>query len=297
MHLVLQDLTNGILAGGILAVVALGFSLVWGIMNIINLAHGAFVMLGAYLTYQLFASFHVDPFLSLPISFGVMFAAGYLLQRYLINWVVRAPILTTFLLTFGLSLLFVNLALIVWTGDQRGVTTAYAGANFTLAGVTIPWVKLYTLLAALVITGIMHLWLTRSKTGRAIRATSMDIGAAQLSGVRVAHIYAIVYGLGAGLAGVAGTLISMSYAINPTMGEPFLIKAFVVCVLGGLGSVQGALVGGLVYGIVEAFATQIDITVGTQHISGSGLQDAIALAVLLVVLIVRPTGIMGKATA
>jgi branched-chain amino acid transport system permease protein len=297
MHLVLQDLANGILAGGILAVVALGFSLVWGIMNIINLAHGAFVMLGAYLTFQLFASFHLDPFLSLPISFVVMFAAGYLLQRYLINLVVRAPILTTFLLTFGLSLLFVNIALIVWTGDQRGVTTAYAGANFTLAGVTIPWVKLYTLLAALVITGVMQLWLTRSKTGRAIRATSMDIGAAQLSGVRVASIYAIVYGLGAGLAGVAGTLISMSYAINPTMGEPFLIKAFVVCVLGGLGSVQGALVGGLVYGIVEAFATQIDVTIGTQHISGSGLQDAIALAVLLVVLIVRPTGIMGKATA
>jgi|ERR1700733_1235546 len=297
MHLVLQDLANGILAGGILAVVALGFSLVWGIMNIINLAHGAFVMLGAYLTYQLFASLHVDPFLSLPVSFVVMFAAGYLLQRYLINWVVRAPILTTFLLTFGLSLLFVNIALIVWTGDQRGVTTAYAGANFTIVGVTIPWVKLYTLLVALVITGVMHLWLTRSKTGRAIRATSMDIGAAQLSGVRVASIYAIVYGLGAGLAGVAGSLISMSYAINPNMGEPFLIKAFVVCVLGGLGSVQGALVGGLVYGIVEAFATQLDFTIGTQHISGSGLQDAIALAVLLIVLIVRPTGIMGKATA
>ena len=297
MHLVLQDLVNGILAGGILAVVALGFSLVWGIMNIINLAHGAFIMLGAYLTYQLFASFHVDPFVSLPISFVVLFAAGYLLQRYLINWVARAPILTTFLLTFGLSLLFVNLALIVWSGDQRGVTTAYSGANFTVLGVTIAWAKLFTLAAALAITGIMQLWLTRSRTGRAIRATSMDIGAAQLSGVRVAHIYAIVFGLGAGLAGVAGTLISLSYTINPTMGDPFLIKAFVVCVLGGLGSVQGALIGGLVYGVVEAFATQIDVTIGSQHISGSGLQDAIALIVLLIVLVVRPTGIMGRATA
>jgi branched-chain amino acid transport system permease protein len=125
----------------------------------------------------------------------------------------------------------------------------------------------------------------------------MDIGAAQLSGVRVAQIYAIVYGLGAGLAGVAGNLISLSYSINPTMGDPFLIKAFVVCVLGGLGSVEGALIGGLTYGIVEAFATQLDFTIGTQHISGSGLQDAIALVVLLIVLIVRPTGIVGKATA
>jgi branched-chain amino acid transport system permease protein len=297
VQLLAQDLVNGILAGGILAVVALGFSLVWGIMNIINLAHGAFIMLGAYVTYQLFVSFHLDPFLSLPISFVLLFGLGYLIQRFLINWVARAPILTTFLLTFGLALLIVNLALIVWTGDTRGVSTSYSGANFTALGVTVPWAKFFTLLVALAITGVMHLWLTRSKTGRAIRATSMDIGAAQLSGVRTPQIYAIVYALSAGLAGVAGTLISLSYALTPTMGEPFLIKAFVVCVLGGLGSVQGALVGGLAYGIVEAFATQIDLPIGSQHISGSGLQDAIALVVLLIVLIVRPTGIMGKATA
>jgi branched-chain amino acid transport system permease protein len=297
VHLIAQDLVNGILAGGILAVVALGFSLVWGIMNIINLAHGAFIMLGAYATYQLFTAFHVDPFLSLPVSFVLLFALGYLIQRFIMNWVARAPVLTTFLLTFGLSLLIVNIALNVWTGDTRGVTTAYSGSNFTLGDVTVPWAKLFTLLAALAITGVMQLWLTRSKTGRAIRATSMDIGAAQLSGVRVTEIYAIVFGLGAGLAGVAGTLISLSYALNPSMGDLFLVKAFVVCVLGGLGSVPGALVGGLVYGIVEAFATQIDVTIGGQHISGSGLQDAIALVVLLIVLIVRPTGIMGKATA
>ena len=297
MHLLAQDLVNGILAGGILAVVALGFSLVWGIMNIINLAHGAFVMLGAYVTWQLFTSFQLDPFLSLPVSFVVLFALGYLIQRYLINWVARAPVLTTFLFTFGLALLIVNVALLIWTSDTRGVTTAYSGTNFTLAGITVPWAKVYTLIAALLITGVMQLWLTRSKTGRAIRATSMDIGAAQLSGVRVAQIYAIVYGLGAGLAGVAGTLISLSYSLNPAMGQPFLIKAFVVCVLGGLGSVEGALIGGLAYGIVESFAAQMDFTIGTQHISGTGLQDAVALVVLLIVLIVRPRGIMGRATA
>jgi branched-chain amino acid transport system permease protein len=113
----------------------------------------------------------------------------------------------------------------------------------------------------------------------------------------VAQIYAIVFGLGAGLAGVAGTLISLSYSLNPAMGQPFLIKAFVVCVLGGLGSVEGALVGGLTYGIVEAFASQLDFSIGSQHISGAGLQDAVALVVLLIVLIFRPTGIMGRATA
>jgi branched-chain amino acid transport system permease protein len=288
VQLFAQDLVNGLLAGGILAVVALGFSLVWGIMNIINLAHGAFVMVGAYITYVLFTSLHVDPFLSVPVSFALMFALGYLVQKYVINWVVRAPILTTFLLTFGLSLLVVNVALLIFSGDSRAVTPAYSGSNFTVAGVTVPYVKLWTLIAALAITGLMYAWLSRSKLGRAVRATAMDVGAAQLSGVRVAQVYAVVFGLGAGLAGAAGSLLSMSYSLNPSMGDPFIIKAFVVCVLGGLGSVEGALVGGLVYGVVESF--------GSQYI-GSGYQDAVALVVLLIVLIVRPTGILGRASA
>ena len=297
LHLLGQNLVNGILAGGILAVVALGFSLVWGIMNIINLAHGSFIMLGAYITWQLYTSLHIDPFLLIPVSFVALFALGYLIQRFLINWVARAPVLTTFLLTFGLSILIGNIALLIWTSDTRGVTTPYSGSNFTLIGITVPWVKLYTFGAALIITAIMQAFLTRTRTGRAIRATSMDIGAAQLSGVRVASIYAVTFGLGAGLAGVAGTLISLSYSFNPAFGESFLIKSFVVCVLGGLGSVEGALLGGIVYGIIAAFASQLDFTVAGQHISGSGLQDAVALIVLLLVLIFRPTGIMGKATA
>jgi branched-chain amino acid transport system permease protein len=288
LELFFQDLVNGILAGGIFAVVALGFSLVWGIMNIINLAHGSFVMMGAYLAYVLFSTWHVDPFISIPIAFVVMFVFGYAVQRYIINFVVRAPILTTFLLTFGLSLLIINVVLVIFHGDIKGITTSYSGAHFALGPVIVPWAKFLTLVAALVITVLMQAFLTRTKTGRAIRATSMDIGAAQLAGVRVAHLYAIVFGLGAGLAGAAGVLVSMSYSLQPTMGDPFVIKAFVVCVLGGLGSVQGALIGGIVYGILESF--------GSQYI-GTGLQDAVALVVLLIVLIVRPTGIMGKASA
>jgi branched-chain amino acid transport system permease protein len=288
MALFWQDLVNGILAGGIFAVVALGFSLVWGIMNIINLAHGAFIMLGAYVAYVLFSTWHVDPFLSLPVAFVLLFALGYALQRYMINFVVRAPILTTFLLTFGLSLLIVNIALLIFHGDIKGIETSYSGSNFSIGPVTVAWTKLWTLVAALAITALMQAFLTRTRTGRAIRATSMDIGAAQLSGVRVAHLYAIVFGLGAGLAGMAGVLISLSYGIQPSMGDPFIITAFVVCVLGGLGTVQGALVGGLVYGVLIAY--------GSQYI-GSGLQDAVALVVLLIVLIFRPNGILGKATA
>src|SRR5271165_2681010 len=257
-------------------------------MNIINLAHGAFVMLGAYLAYVLFSTYHIDPFVSVPIAFAVMFVVGYLIQRCIINFVVRAPILTTFLLTFGLSLVIVNCALLVFHGDAKAVTTAYSGANFSLGPVVVPSAKLLTLVVALAITAAMQLFLTRTREGRAIRATAVDIEAAELSGVRVARLYAVVFGLGAGLAGAAGVLVSLSYPLNPSMGDPFIIKAFVVCVLGGLGSVQGALVGGLVYGIIEAF--------GSQYVS-TGLPDAIALGVLLLVLIVRPTGIMGRAAA
>ena len=288
MQLFWQDLVNGLLAGGIFAVVALGFSLVWGIMNIINLAHGALIMLGAYVSYVLFTTWNVDPFFSIPIAFVLLFVFGYCVQRFVINFVVRAPILTTFLLTFGLSLLLVNVALLIFHGDIKGITTSYSGANVSIGPVTIALVKLATLVAALAITAIMQLFLTRSKTGRAIRAMAMDIDAAQLSGVRVAHLYAVVFGLGAGLAGAAGVLISMSYSLQPSMGDPFVITAFVVCVLGGLGTVQGALVGGLAYGVLEAF--------GSQYI-GTGLQDAVALVVLLIVLIFRPNGILGKARA
>ena len=297
MHLYAQDLVDGILAGGVLAVAAIGFSLVWGIMNIINLAYGAFIMLGAYVTYWMFVRLHVDPFLTIPVSFVALFVLGYLLQRFVLNWVARAPVLLTFLVTFGLSLLIVNLALLAWTSDTRGVQTAYAGSNFSIGSLVVPWAKLDTLIAALIITGLLWLWLQRSRTGRAIRATALDIGAAQLTGVRVAELYAVVFGVSAGLAGVAGTLLTLTFPISPSMGDPFLIRSFVVCVLGGLGSVEGALVGGILYGIIEAFATQLNVTIGTQQLSGSGLQDAIALVVLIVVLVVRPTGILGRPEA
>jgi branched-chain amino acid transport system permease protein len=296
MELFLQDLVNGILAGGILALVALGFSLVWGIMNIINLAHGSYIMLGAYLTWELFQRAHIDPIASVPIAFAVMFVFGYVIQRVVINNVVRAPILATFLLTFGISLIIETLAVLYWKGDARGVQVWYSGANFSIGAVTIPWAKLLTLVAALAITGLMYLWLHRSRLGRAIRATAMDVGAAQLAGVRVPHIYGITYGLGAALAGAAGALLTLSFPLTPGMGQPFLIKGFVVCVLGGLGSVEGALVGGLVYGVVSSFATRFDVTIAGQHLSGTGLQDVLALLVLLLVLIFRPRGIVGRVT-
>ncbi len=280
-----QTIVNGLLLGGVLALVALGFSIVWGIMNIINIAHGAFVMVGAYVAFWLFKLYGLDPFLSVPIAMAVLFVVGYLLQRYLINLVMRAPMLVTFLLTFGLEVIIVNLALLWWTASWRAVTTTYSGTGFNVGGVQVPYIKLAGLGISLLLAWLLTLFMNRTRTGNAIRAVGMDMEAARLMGVNVRHVYALTYGIGAAMAGAAGAILSMIVIVTPEMGGAYTLRAFVICVLGGLGSVPGAMVGGLVFGLVEAFA----------GIRWPGMDLAVAFAVLVVILIFRPSGIMGKA--
>jgi branched-chain amino acid transport system permease protein len=280
-----QGVVNALLLSGTLALVAIGFSIVWGILNIINLAHGAFLMVGAYTTYWLFTLYGIDPFLSLPISMGLMFVVGYLVQRYLINMVIRAPLLVTFLLTFALEIIIINLATNFWKGDLRSVTPAYAGMGFTLGNVQIPYVRLAAFAISLILTGLLHVFMAYTKTGNAIRATGMDIDAAQLQGVRIPHTYALTYGLGTALAAAAGSLISISFPFDPTVGGAYTLRAFVICVLGGLGSIPGVMMGAVVFAFIEVFS----------GIWAPSMKDAIALLVLVLVLIVRPSGIAGKA--
>jgi branched-chain amino acid transport system permease protein len=280
-----QSIVNGLMFGGTLAVVAFGFSLVWGILNIINLAHGAYLMLAAYFAYYLFEGLHVDPFLAIIPAMAVFFCVGYIVQRYIINNVIRAPLLVTFLLTFGLEIIFVNLALKIFGGDFRSVRTTYSGAGFEVGSVRMTYIGLATFGVSLLLAALLHLFMTRTKTGNAIRAIGMDIEAAQLCGVKIGQTYAITYAIAAALAGAAGVLLSMSFSITPDMGGPFNLRSFVVVVLGGLGTVPGALVGGLIFGMVDSFA----------GVLVPGLKDAVAFAMLVLVLIVRPQGILGKA--
>lgn len=280
-----QSIVNGLMLGGMYALVALGFSLVWGILNIINLAHGAFLMMGAYLAFFAYSLLHVDPFVTLVPAMIVFFAFGYLIQRYVINNVIRAPLLVTFLLTFGLEILFINLALNAFGGDYRSITTPYSGMRFSLGDVEVPYIKLAALLISLLIAALLHLFLTRTRTGNAIRAVAMDIDAARLCGVRIGQTYAITFALGAALAAASGVLVGMSFSITPDMGSAFNLRSFVIVVLGGLGSVPGAVVGGLIFGMVDVFAGVVV----------PGLKDAVAFATLVLVLIMRPQGILGKA--
>jgi len=280
-----QGVVNAILLSGTLALVAIGFSIVWGILNIINIAHGAFIMLGAYVTYWLFTLFGIDPFLSIPLSMITLFIVGYIIQRYLINLVIRAPLLVTFLLTFAMEIVIINLATFFWKGDLRSVTPAYSGAGLTLGAVQIPYVRLGAFFISLLLTGALHVFLTYTKMGNAIRATGMDIDAARLQGVKIAQSYALTFAIGSALAGAAGSLISVSFPIDPTMGGAYTLRAFLICVLGGLGSIPGVMLGALLYAFIEVFS----------GIYVPGLKDAIALFVLVLVLIIRPTGIAGKA--
>lgn len=284
----LQFVLDGLLVGGVYAAVGIGFALVWGIMNVINLAHGALIMLGAYVTFWLFRIGGVDPFLSIPISMAVLFIVGWLIQRFLINQVIRAPMLMTFLMTFGLELIIVDLALNFFSADNRSVQTTYSGGHWDVGNITIPQVHVYTLIIALVLAGLLQGFLVRTRTGNAIQATSMDLDAARLVGIKIGRIYALTFALGAAAAGAAGSLIGLNYSINPGAGEFYTPIAFVVCVLGGLGSISGALVGGLVFGVVQSLS---------QAFIGPAYQNAIAFGLLIVVLLLKPTGILGAKAA
>lgn len=287
MSAFLQALAYGVVQGGLLALVAVGFSLVWGVMNVINLSHGALAVTGAYIAWQLNLRFGLDPFLAIPIVAVAMFFVGYAIQRGLINLVINAPIFLTLLLTFGLSLVILNALQLVFSSDDRTIDTTYASQSFAVGVVNIPYGRLAACLLAVAITFALAAVMTRTRLGHAIGATGMDRGAARLMGIRARHIYAMTFGISAALAGVAGTMIATVGSFNPTTTPGQLtLDAFVISVLGGLGNTYGALVGGFVLGIAE--------TVGGLVLTGTWV-NAIAMAVLILTLIIRPSGLIGKA--
>ncbi|HUG49482.1 MAG TPA: branched-chain amino acid ABC transporter permease [Terrimesophilobacter sp.] len=286
MESFLQATVYGLLQGGLLALVAVGFSLVWGVMNIVNLAHGSFVILGAYVGWQLNQSLGLDPFLGMFVAAAVMFVLGYLLQRFLINLVVNGPIFITLLLTFGIDLLIVQGMNIAFSADYRSIQTAYVSDSLSFGSVRVPLVRLLAFALAIIITVMLVAFVNRTRTGMSIMATGMDRGAARLMGIKARHVYALTFAIAAGLAGMAGTLIGTVGTFNPSAAAGFTLMSFVVAVLGGLGNMYGALVGGLVIGLVEAW--------GGQYLPGTWV-NALAFLVLIVVLIVKPTGLVGRA--
>ncbi len=287
MHALLvgQNWANGLLLGSLYAVAALGFALVWGVLNVINIAQGSLIIGGAYLTYVLFTRFGLDPYLSLPLTMLVAFAFGWLLQRYLINRIVRAPMFMTLLLTFGVDLILTVIFLAIFHADPRQVSPPYAGRSVEVGGLVLPLTRLVGLGIAILVTGLLSLLLNQTRLGAMIRATAMDSQAAQLVGIRVASIYALTFGISAALAAVAGVLVSTTQAFSPTEAPVLTLKAFVVVALGGLGSAWAGLAGGLILGLAEAVGGSL---------LGLSYTNLISFAILVIILVVRPTGVLGR---
>jgi branched-chain amino acid transport system permease protein len=281
-----QATVYGLLQGGLLALVAVGFSLVWGVLNVVNLAHGAFVLCGAYVALELHDALGLDPFLSMVPAAAVLFGLGYLLQRYLVNLVVNAPIFITLILTFGLELLLENGLRVWFTPDYQSVPTAYAQDSLRLPGdVRIPYGKLIAATVAVVVTVALVLFMRRTRTGLSILATGMDRGAARLMGIRARHVYALTFGIASALPGAAGAAEGAVRTFSPADARSFTLFSFVVSVLGGLGNMWGPLYGGLVLGVVMSW--------GSQLLSGT-MVNAVAFALLVILLAVRPQGIAGR---
>ena len=286
MNLLAQVLINGALLGGLYAVMALGLALVWGVLNIVNLAHGAFIMLGAYLAWHLYTYLGIDPFLGLPLTAIVMFCVGYALQRGLLNLVVRAPMFNTLLITFGLEVVLTYLAQLAFSADFRTINPPYAGSSVALGSLVVPLARLMAFAVAVVLTLGMWLFLLHTRLGRAIRATAQNLVAARLYGVAPRHLYAVTFGIGIGLAGAAGGLYGTVSQINPYIGATLTAKCFAISIIGGLDNPLGVLVGGLVLGIIESL---------TVLYIGATFGDVASFGVLVLVLIVRPSGLLGKA--
>jgi branched-chain amino acid transport system permease protein len=283
--LYLQIVANGLVLGGLYACIAAGFSLVWGVLNVINILHGSFIVLGGYLAFYAYRLAGIHPFLSVLIAAPLFYVLGYALQRGLINRVIAAPVLLTLTLTFGLDLMLSNAMLSAFTADFRKITLDPPLGTLFLGPVVLPVDRLLAMALALGLLGLLYLTLATSRIGRAIVAVRMDREAAALMGVRVKDVYAITFGLGALMAGVSGPLLALIFPISPLSGGVYLGKAFVVCVLGGLGSVPGALVGGLALGLTESLGA---LWLGPEN------AGTVSFVLLIAVLLIRPEGLLGR---
>ncbi|MET0390366.1 MAG: branched-chain amino acid ABC transporter permease [Polyangiales bacterium] len=285
MQMFLQAAISGLLMGGVYALIGIGLTIIFGVMQVINFAHGDLVMVGMYATWLLFTRVHVDPFVSVLLTAPLLFGLGALMQRVFIQRVVGKAAENQILLTIGLGLLLSNTAMLIFTSDYQIVTTTYSSSSFRLGGISISQPLLFAFIITLVIAGSLYAFLMRTDTGQAIRATAQDREAAQLMGIDVTRMSALAFGIGAALAGTAGALIAPTYYIFPQVGHTFTLKSFVIVVLGGMGSVVGATLGGILIGFIESLAALYLST---------GLKESVVFALFLVLLLFRPAGLFGK---
>ena len=278
-------LINAILLGGFYALMGMGFSLQWGVSGIINLSYGAMVILGSYVSLTVFDLFGIDPFISMAISGALLFMLGAISYRTLLQPFLKGGIVFTLILTFALSLILENIILKIWSADYRMIRLSYAGKNFRLANAYVPLIKFLAFILAMLVIYLVYLFMKNSKLGRGIQAAALDREGAQAVGIDIEKMYMINFALGAALAGIAGSLWASINSFSPHLLGPIVGKVFIIAILGGLGNIWGAAVGGLVLGFAE--------TAGATFL-GSQWQEALGLAIMVSVLLWRPHGLIGK---
>lgn len=289
MYEALADLSTplimGILLGGLYSVIALGLSLVFGVMRLINVAHGDLVILGSYFAYTVMTTLGIDPILSLVLGIPVLFLIGFVIQKYLMARAFGISMEAPLIIAFGISLVLENFCQIVWTPLSRGLTTSYTLAGFSLGEAYVPLVYLLDFIAALVVMILLREFLGRTYLGRAITAASQDRRASQLMGINTGRIYALTFGIAAAISAVAGVFLGLTFPFTPLSGISFLIIAFGVVILGGLGSIGGTFIGGIILGLAQ--------TLGG-YFFGPGAQMLFIYIMVLVILAVRPQGIFSR---
>jgi branched-chain amino acid transport system permease protein len=284
-----QQLLLGLLIGGLYGLAAAGLSLVFGVMKVLDVAHGELIMLGGYAGFFAVALFGVDPFAALVLVIPVSLLFGALLYLGLFGFVVRSDeetrVKNSLLIGFGLALALHALAVRLWTADERSIVTPYGGSVIMVGDLAVPVVRLLSLLLAFLLIGGLHLLLARWRWGKAIRATAEDWQAALLAGIDVRRAYLLAFAMGTALAGAAGTLVSIGYSVSPSIGLEWTLKALIVVVLAGLGSMIGTFLGGLVLGVAEAASAAA---------FGGAYREIVGLVIFVAVLVARPKGLFGR---
>jgi branched-chain amino acid transport system permease protein len=287
LNLILQTLADGLVLGGIYALSAVGFSLIFGVMHVVNLSHGVIVLIGAYASYALWQALGIDPLLTIPLVMLALFGFGYAYQRVIIEIAVdRSSLLASMLVTFGVALMLRNVLVWIFSPDFKNITPAYAFMSFQIGELTFDLVRVAALGASLVLLCVLALALKRSRLGRIIRATAQQDLAARLCGVDARHVYGLTFGVSAAFAGAAGTIIGIVLPFSPPDEGLWTLNAFVVVTLGGVGSPAGALLGGLLLGVIS--------TLTSQYI-GPAFPNATMFLILVAMLLVRPAGLLGNA--
>ena len=283
-----QTIVNGLFTGAIYAMVAIGLTLIYGVMIIMNFAHGEFLMLGMYVAYWGFVLFGLDPYISIPIAALLVFILGAIIQRGFIQRVLNAHPLNQIILLLGISTLITGLVQFFFTAEPLVIRVPYETEVWKFLGLRFNIPRTIAFLSSMVIAILLYLFLQFSKTGKAIRAVSQNRDASSLMGINVKWIYMLTFGIGAAVTAIGGVLLTPNYKLIPTIGQSYSVIAFVIVVLGTMGNFIGALLGGLIIGLVEAFAG---------YFIGGDLKIVASMLVFILILLFKPSGLFGKKMA